>query len=227
LVELRSRHDVASFRRIQADVTSLAARDILAALRGLAPQPATPAGRVALARLLQWDGTMAADRPEPLLFHAWLRRLRHRVFADDLGGAQDMAAGSELTRATLRVLRGETRARDWCDDRDTPNTREGCAQIAAEALDEAMAELGRDSGRDILGLRWDDAHRAVHEHRSFSAGGVPAGLVRTRGARPGRQLHRQRRPARPAGRRRLACTLRDPARSQPARDLRSRARPDR
>jgi len=169
LLEERPKHDIASFRRIQGDVTSLAARDFMQALRALAPQPNTNVGKLALARLLAWDGAMNADAPEPLLFHAWLKHLRGRVFNDDLGPlAADMVGHSELTRATLQILRGATRARDWCDDRNTPNTHETCAQLASEALDAAATQLAKETGRDPLGLKWGEAHRAVHEHRPFS-----------------------------------------------------------
>jgi len=168
LLGLRSKHDVNSFRGIQADTLSLAARETLQAMRRLAPEPRTSAGQLALARLMIWDGTMSAQAPEPLLFHAWRNRLRDRIFEDDLGAlAKELVHRSELTRATLLVLRGETRARDWCDDQSTA-TRETCAEIAGEALDEAMTELARESGRDLLGLRWGEAHRAIYEHRPFS-----------------------------------------------------------
>jgi penicillin amidase len=169
LIEARPKHDVASFRRIQGDVNSLAARDLMQALRALDPRPTTGAGKLALARLVAWDGTMRADAPEPLLFHAWLRRLRARIFDDDLGPlAPDFVAPAELTRATLLVLRGATRARNWCDDRTTSDTRETCPEIAAAALDEAATDLAKETGRDPLGLKWGEAHRAVHEHRPFS-----------------------------------------------------------
>jgi penicillin amidase len=168
LLEATPKHDVASFRRIQGDVTSLAARDLMQALRALAPQPGTSAGKLALARLTAWDGTMGTEAPEPLLFHAWLKHLRARIFDDDLGAlAPDMVATSELTRATLLVLRKATSARDWCDDRGTER-RETCAELAAASLDDAMTELASKSGRDILGLKWGDAHRSIHEHRPLS-----------------------------------------------------------
>jgi penicillin G amidase len=169
LIEAKPKHDAASFHSIQADVTSLAARDLMQALIALHPQPGTNAGKIALARLSGWDGTMRADTPEPLLFHAWLRHLRARIFGDDLEKiAPEMPVQTEMTRALLRVLRGETRARDWCDDRSTTEKRETCAEQASDALDAATAELAQESGRDVLGLKWGEAHRAVHEHRPMS-----------------------------------------------------------
>lgn len=173
LIEARPKHDVASLRAIQADVTSLAARDLMQALLGLKPEPGTNAGKVALARLAGWDASMRAESPEPLLFHAWLRHLRARIFNDDLESiAPDLPQQTEMTNALLRVLRGVARSRDWCDDRTTTERRESCADLAGEALDAATAELAQQSGRDVLGLKWGDAHRAVLEHRPMS--NVPA-----------------------------------------------------
>ena len=169
LIDAKAKHDVASFERIQGDVTSLAARDLLEALRALNPQPTTSAGKLALARLMTWDGTMSASAPEPLLFHAWLQHLRARIFDDDLGPlANDLVTHAELTRALLLVLRGTSHARDWCDDRNTSDRRETCAELAGETLDEAATELAKATGRDPPGLKWGEAHRAIHEHRPFS-----------------------------------------------------------
>ncbi len=171
LLRARKDHTVEGFAAIQADLTSLAARDLLAALNALQPsiQADTPAGRLALERLSAWDGTMRADAPEPLLLHAWLRALRQRIFGDDLAeAAPDLVATSELTLPLLNVLRGKATARDWCDDRRTART-ETCAQLAQESLDATVADLAASTGKDVLGLRWGDVHRAQIDHRPFSA----------------------------------------------------------
>ncbi|MCS6945004.1 MAG: penicillin acylase family protein [Sutterellaceae bacterium] len=169
LLQATPRHDESSMRRIQQDVVSLAARDLLRALKALAPQPSSPAGRLAWQRLADWDGAMRADGPEPLLFHAWMRRLRARLFEDDLGDlAKDLVGNAELVATLLRVLSGQAVARDWCDDQTTRSTRETCAEVVTAALDESVAELARATGRDPLALRWSDAHRAIHEHRPLS-----------------------------------------------------------
>jgi len=167
LLLAESKHSPASFKRMQADIVSLAAPDFLAVLRNAAPT--TPAGRVALERLLAWNGAMRADAPEPLLLHAWLHKLRARIFDDDLrelSGA--MVSNDELTLATLKVLRGESSARDWCDDVKTPTRRETCLELAGETLDQAVIELASTTGQDVAGLRWGDTRRALFEHRPLS-----------------------------------------------------------
>jgi penicillin amidase len=165
------RHDLASLQAIQRDVRSQAALDVLQRLRET--RPATPAGRLALDRLLAWDGETRPDAPEPLLLQAWLQRLRQRIFADDLGPlADDYVAPAELTRTLLNTLDGRNTARDWCDDITTSERHETCAELAAESLDDAVGELVRATGRDPSGLRWGDVHKAVFEHRPLSAVGA-------------------------------------------------------
>jgi penicillin amidase len=167
LLQAVARHDVGSFERIQADVTSLAARDFMQALAGT--QPATPLGRAALQRLRAWDGAMRADAPEPLIYQAWMRRLKQRIFDDDLGPlAPDLVEPASLTVAMMGVLTGRAHARNWCDDVATPDRHVACATLAAETLDEVAGELAREP-RDLEQLRWGARHPAVFEHRPFSS----------------------------------------------------------
>lgn len=184
LINAREKHDVASTRAIQADVLSLPARELMAVLG--AAQPLTVSGREALERLKSWDGTMAAERPEPLLFHAWRRELAWRVFADDLGElAVDFVAAADMTRALLHVLTSKSLARDWCDDRRTAQRFESCLTLMSESLDAAVERLASESGRDLAGLRWGEVHEAVAEHRPFSGVAPLARLFELRTPFPG------------------------------------------
>src|SRR5882757_2955093 len=183
LLAAQTRHDVGSFERIQADVTSLAARELLQALAGAAP--ATPVGRAALARLRAWDGAMRADTPEPLIYQAWMRRLKQRIFDDDLGSlAPDLVEPVPMTGAMLGVLTGRAHARNWCDDAAAPDRHIDCASLAAETLDQAAGELAREP-RDLARLRWGRRHPAVFEHRPFSNVPLLRGWFEQRVAQPG------------------------------------------
>ena len=167
LLEARGKHDVSTFKVIQADVTSFAARDMFAMLKDAQPQ--TEAGRDALARLAAWDFQMKRDTPEPLIYHAWVRELKRRIFSDDLGAlADDFVDQAELTSTLLHVLSGRATARDWCDDRKTEQRFETCRTLASEALDASVTQLTQASGRDVAGLRWGDVHRTAAEHRPMS-----------------------------------------------------------
>jgi len=183
LLQAVARHDVGSFQRIQADVTSLAARELLQALAGTAPT--TPVGRAALQRLRAWDGAMRADAAEPLISQAWMRRLKQRIFDDALGPlAPDLAEPVPLTGAMLGVLTGRAHARAWCDGAATTNRQPGCATLAAEALDQAAGELARDP-HELDRLRWGGRHQAVFEHRPFSSVPLLRGWFEQRVAQPG------------------------------------------
>ena len=184
LLEARGKHDVATFKAIQADVTSFAARDMLAMLQDA--QPLTEAGRDAFARLNAWNFQMKPEKPEPLIYHAWMRELKHRIFADDLGAlTDDFVDGAEMTSTLLHVLSGRAQARDWCDDRSTEQRFETCRALAGVALDAAVTQLTQASGRDVAGLRWGEAHYAGAEHRPMSSVPGLRRLFELRTAYPG------------------------------------------
>jgi penicillin amidase len=184
LLNERARHDATTFKAIQADVRSQAARDLMERLKET--RPLTEAGRDALARLLRWDGAMDPARPEPLVFHAWMRELKHRAFDDDFGPlTAEYIDAAERTHFLLHVLAGRAQARDWCDDRRTEHRVESCAAIAADALDAAVTQLTSESGRDVAGLRWGEAHLAIGEHRPLSGVGWLSRLVELRTPFPG------------------------------------------
>ena len=183
LLQAVPRHDVASFERIQADVTSLAAREMMRALG--ATEPVTAVGRAALQRLRAWDGAMRADAPEPLIYQAWIRRLKELIFDDDLGPlAADLVEPVPLTAAILGVLSGRAHARNWCDDTAVPDRHVDCAALAAAALDQAAGELARDP-QDLDRLRWGWRHPAVFEHRPFSSVPLLRRWFEQRVAQPG------------------------------------------
>ncbi len=161
LLEATPQHSVQSFARIQADVVSLAMRELLPKL--LATRPRSENARKALALLAKWDGAMAPERAEPLIAWAWWRELTRAIYADELG---DAFRGNWLARAVFlgNVLSGDAEHARWCDDVRTPAT-ETCEEMLALSLDAALADLGRRYGSEQA--RWGDAHLARHEHRPF------------------------------------------------------------
>jgi len=157
------RHSIGSFARIQGDVVSLPAKDLLPRLGKVVPK--SEAGRRALSRLAAWDGAMLADRPEPLILAAWWREFARAVYADELGEA---FRANWLTRAQFltNVLGDKDRQGRWCDDVRTKGA-EGCDTLLAATLEAALADLGGRYGEDMDAWRWGTAHQARHEHRPF------------------------------------------------------------
>jgi penicillin amidase len=154
MLATRARHDPAGFAAMQRDTVSLLARDLLGAPDAIlrtAPRPDGAAG-TAHDLLLAWDGKVAADRPEPLLFNAWMRAARRLALA--AGGAPPHAGGPEFLR---HVLSPDGRAAAaWCDG--------DCAALATRALWDAVAELQGSEGADPAAWRWGRVHVARFEH---------------------------------------------------------------
>jgi penicillin amidase len=181
LLDATPRHTVQSFARIQADVVSLAMRELLPKL--LATRPRSEEARKALALLAKWDGSMAAARAEPLIAWAWWRELARALYADELGGAFN-ANWQSRPMFTNAVLSGDADLARWCDDVRTPAV-ETCEEILAVSLDAALADLRKRYGSDAARWRWGEAHEALHEHRPFGRQPLLAKIFDIRVPSPG------------------------------------------
>ena len=164
LLEATPKHTRESFARMQMDIVSPAVRELLPYL--LATPAATPQAQAALARLAAWDATMSVDRAEPLIVVAWWRELTRAIYADELGPAFT-PAWSTRAQFLSNVLADRNGQGRWCDNIATPRV-ETCAEVLAESLERALADLRQRYGDDPVRWRWGDAHFALSEHRPFS-----------------------------------------------------------
>jgi penicillin G amidase len=161
MLAAQQRHSLDSFRRMQADIVSPMAREFLPVLLAAAPDSAR--GRAARKLLERWDGSMARDRPEPLLFAAWYRETTRGLYSDELGDRFEEAWGQR----PLFVLPALTGAGDWCKDK-TAGRPKTCSDVIAEALDRAWDELEKRHGSDPSRWRWGAAHAAALKHQPFT-----------------------------------------------------------
>ncbi len=172
LLDAAPRHDVAGFTRMQVDTTSAFAQAVLPLLlaRPLRPAPGSLSAR-ALALLGGWDGAMEADRPQPLVFNAWVQRFM--VDALGRGGISGGAGPWEDVVALLLSPAGSA----WCGGDCTPTLQ--------RALDEASREVAAGQGPDPLAWRWGVAHHAVFENAFLQAIPLLGRLGRREVAVPG------------------------------------------
>ncbi len=170
LLAARPQHDMQSFAAIQKDHVSLAAQELLPVLR--TATPASDRAKKALDALAVWDGAMAADRVEPLIFNAWMREASHSMFADELGGEliRDYWEQRNVHQPMANVLQNVGGARHWCADARKPDVVAPgtCADLLSASLDRALADLEKRYGDNMATWRWGDAHAARAEHRPFS-----------------------------------------------------------
>ncbi|MGQ0664744.1 MAG: penicillin acylase family protein [Pseudomonadota bacterium] len=169
ILDATPRADIPGMAAILADPVSLFAREILARLDGLAPRHA--ASRRGLAMLAAWDGTMARERPEPLIFSAWMRALARALLGVDID------AGSLLFRERPAMLHAAFAGTSlFCDELRTAEV-ETCATRIEAALAQAIDELSDRYGADMSRWRWGDAHYAPFRHAVFSRLPVVRDLV--------------------------------------------------
>jgi penicillin amidase len=154
------RHSLETFKKMQGDVSSRIARELLPV--ALAARPSTEEGKRALAWLAGWKGEMGVDSKPALVFSAWYREVTRLVYADELG---ELFKDSWEQRGAfmIAVLKGQGGYERWCDD-VTTSARETCLSVAGRAFDLAAADLVKRYG-DPNGWRWGVAHFAASDHR--------------------------------------------------------------
>ncbi len=170
LLDAQPQHSVADFAQMQVDASSLYAVDLLPRLLAVAAPPGLPAAALALLR--GWDGAMEVNRPQPLIFDAWMRRFLADVLARNAVPASAVVARDEFTAWVLTQA-----GTSWCGG--------DCAPILATALDEATRELSRHYGSDPSRWRWGDAHQAVFAHPILGRLPVIGPLLTARVEQPG------------------------------------------
>ena len=176
----RPLHDLESFRSLQQDRTSLFARTLLPRLRDVALGPDAGSLAARARRLLDgWEGDMDPERPEPIIFHAWIWEFALLVTADELGPLQSEAWGRKGA-FILRIL--ESRE-VWCDDGATARA-ETCDEMLARALPSAVDRIAGRQGDDPAAWRWGQEHRALGEHRPLARSPL-ARLFNLEGPAPG------------------------------------------
>ena len=103
------RHTLADFAAMQVDVVSTFARQVLPVLLAL-PGPAEREA-AALALLRGWDGSATMDRPQPLIFNAWMNEFYDAVLRH--AGLAAGCLGAPVSDFVASVL--SPAGAHWCD----------------------------------------------------------------------------------------------------------------
>lgn len=159
LLKGASDYDVKAALAHQLDIRSLPAQELLPLMLAALPDGNDGLPDDARRMLADWDGEMARDRPEPLIFSHWLRALVVRLFADELG--ELFPQYQDLRPRAVRMAL--TSDQHWCDNSETAEREECKPQITA-ALDDALTRLSASYGPNIDQWRWGDEHQARFDH---------------------------------------------------------------
>ncbi len=144
---------------MQGDTLSLMAQEMLPVLVAQIEAPDVSINE-ALDRLSRWDGSMAEDRAEPLIFAAWLRALDRRLLEDALG--DDRPHFGMMGGTALKLALGPDSP--WCGAR---SARESCARQVTLSLKDAIAEISSRFGSSMETWQWGKAHTVRFRHRLF------------------------------------------------------------
>ena len=165
LIEGAERLSVDAASRMQADVRSGQARELLPWL--LRTPPLDAASRRALERLQAWDGELSARSAAAAIYEAWIARVSARLFEDELGES----LWREYSRQPHWVVKGLHRVvaqgpDRWCDDVRTPPA-ETCGEVVGRALAEAVSSLALRQGADMAGWQWGRDNVVWFPHLPF------------------------------------------------------------
>ncbi len=154
------KHSLETSATMQADHVSLAARDFLPLIKTIAPSDER--ARQALQLLAGWDGTMDKDRPEPLIFTAFMASL-HKVLVTDKVGVELGDNGPFDAMTMISLIQNHP---VWCDSKDKPDP--DCRGSMGRALDDALALLVKREGADMSQWKWGHEHVAWLKHKVYS-----------------------------------------------------------
>ena len=153
------------FAAMQRDDISVLAHDVLPYLAAL-PRQQGAAG-TAQGLLAAWDGAMAKNRPEPLIFNAAVQLFVARTLAANHVGEDDMGPWGGFLDWLVTPAGAA-----WCNG--------DCRPMMSTALHDAVAQLAAKYGADPRAWRWGDAHQAVFAHPLLGALPLVGGLASRR-----------------------------------------------
>ena len=155
------RHPVYGMIAIQADILTPDAADILPVL--LKPAARNPRAARVIDMMGRWNRFMLANRPEPLIYTAWLFELERRLVAPKVGDELYDYLAAPNVSLMLRIL---SERPQWCDDPATP-APESCDDAIAAALERALDGIARRQGPEIETWQWGREHVAAFRHPLF------------------------------------------------------------
>jgi penicillin amidase len=149
---------------MQGDHLSLVARQMLPYLLRLSSDNARVTAALDLLR--GWDGVMDMNRPEPLIFDAWLREMHQRLLVAQAG--QPLMERGPYAASSIEAIL-TTNDNGWC----YPSI---CEKTSLEAMQAALDWLTKRHGEDMKSWQWGSENRTLLTHKVFKHMPVLAGL---------------------------------------------------
>ena len=178
MLDQREVHDPASFLAMQMDTLSPPARRMVPMM--LEAEPASEADAELTQRLADWDYRFDLDSTGPLIFLVWGELLSRAILNDEMGPV--WAGRRHGFNITERALNG--RHPEWCNNINTADRIETCAELLAKILTEAREMLEANFGNDPDAWTWG-RQKHLEPHLGFAGLPVLDRLFSRRLPRPG------------------------------------------
>jgi penicillin amidase len=156
-----TRADVARFRSLQTDITSLPVQRFREVI--LSARAASPLAVEGQRLVREWDGVIGVDSAAAAVYEAWLVHMCERTFRDKLGPslyAQYITDGRP-TFALYDLIGSPSST--WFADLAAGEAGDRDA-IASLALEDSMRDLAKRLGVSPASWRWGDLHTVSFEH---------------------------------------------------------------
>lgn len=181
LIEAKDKLSAKDFERMQLDVVSPMARDLMPYLMNAIANDATEKHQRAIAYLKNWRCDFSEKEIAPTIFAQFLKQLLRNTFWDELGDdayQNYLALINSPTRTIQRLLSDSSRAlvqrdsvlieeiafSDWFDDARTPNVKETRDDIIRKSFAEAIEILSEKVGEDDAQWQWGKLHSLTVRH---------------------------------------------------------------
>jgi penicillin amidase len=168
--------DVARFRSLQTDVTSLPVQRFRAAI--LSARAVSPLAAEAQGLVRDWDGVLGVDSAAAAIYESWLVRMCERTFRDKLGQSlyEQYLTDGRPTFALYELIGSPSST--WFADLASGEAGDRDS-IASQALEDAVRDLAKRLGPATASWRWGDLHTVSFEHPLSAA--KPLDLILTIG----------------------------------------------
>lgn len=174
LLEASTQHTIETIAGIQAETYSLPAESIRPYMLAIAPETAQQ--EQAIEFLKTWNLYMETDRVGATVYQAWYLYTLRNIVEDELGGSFDayylpgsyQRHGTQHVPLVIRLLADPENA--WFDDINTPQV-ETRDDILRRGLEDALAFLSENYGKDPHNWAWGRVHVVTFPHQGF--GSIP------------------------------------------------------
>lgn len=164
-----STFSVSDMMKLQLDVKSLFARDLLAILfQVVSPEDIPEKYRKYYSILKNWNFEENTDSPEASLFNVFVLKLIENIYEDEMKLAGKKVYRSfldypsfALRNSYLLLKKGES---VWFDDITTKRTTEMRPDVLKKSFIDAVKYLIRKNGHDIEKWQWGQIHKLYLKH---------------------------------------------------------------